>query len=129
MRASASEWPWTDVRCAPRSPAAQTPSVYQVLVSPPVVVTRAWTVMRLAPGVSAFHDATRRVKLACGWTLVVDHMPLSAPGARASWSPSRAVASKVPALKAAAEAKRVNWIAAAGGCAALAGSVSAHSAI
>src|SRR5437868_3007019 len=110
MRPRASDWPLTDVRWAPRSSAAQTPSVYQSLVSPAAVV--AWVSIRnrLSAGVSAFQDATRRVKPNPACTTGEVHVPLTSPGASTSRSPSSSAPLMDPAANALAEAKRVNWI-------------------
>src|SRR5690242_8622369 len=108
-----------EVRCTALSPDAQTPSVYQSLVSPATVVTCACTVSWPAAGVSAFQDATSRVNAAAD-TFAEVHVPLTAPGFRTTWFPSRVVDSKVPSLR----TERVYWI---GAGAAAAGAESARS--
>src|SRR5262249_1197502 len=84
--------------------------VYQSVVSPAPVVARAWTCRLLAPGVSAFHDATRRVKLAAVVMMVDVQVPETSPPARATWSPCGTVPLKAPVLKPDAALSRARWI-------------------
>src|ERR1051326_3346845 len=83
---------------------------YQPLDSPEAVVACASMRTRSLSGVSAFHEATRRVKLKPGWVVGDSHVPLAWPAASMRWSPSSTTPSKVPALNALAEAKRANAI-------------------
>src|SRR5262249_29779205 len=84
--------------------------VYQSVVSPALVVARAWTCRLLAPGVSAFHEATRRVKLAVVVMMVDVQVPETSPPARARWSLCRMVPLSAPVLKPDAAVSRVRWI-------------------
>ena len=100
--------------------------MYQSLLSPVLVVTCAWIVTRLAPGVSAFQEATNRVKLACACTEDDCQVPLSASGARTTWSPLDSVPLKAPPANGPALLKRVSCVAAVFGAAPALGAMSAH---
>src|SRR5579859_4330366 len=99
-----------DVRCRALSSAAQRPRTYQSLVSPAAVVAWASTRTRLAPGVSAFQDATRRVKPNPGVTGGDTQAPLGWPRASTSLPPSTMTPFATPEAKASLDAKRVNRI-------------------